>query len=411
MNPRARSGESLQQRDKVAGASFLRISVQKRFVIKCVEGVLRVASAFSRGIRNNQGIAADPSRILVIEYWNLGDLVILIPFLRTLRHAFPSARIALLVNWNLKSFLEGQGLVDELIPVRIPWAQHFNRWKKYNPFSPNWFSSVRTVLLLRKRKFDWAFSGRMDIRDNFIMWLVGARRRIGYGVGGGGFLLTDEVMPDPSRPHRAQLWLQLLRHLGIAALNESPKFDLTEAEKRFAADFFQEKGIADADFVIGVHPGARIRTRRWGDQNFAVVAARIQSEFNTRILWFVDPAESRELRDVPASFIQARLPFREFLAVLGRCQMLLCNDSGPMHLATALSVPVVAVFGPMEPRWFGPLGRSKIVIQPDFPCRPCFDYCIYDQPYCLRTISPEQTMKTTVELLRELQAPRCDPSS
>ena len=81
------------------------------------------------------------------------------------------------------------------------------------------------------------------------------------------------------------------------------------------------------------------------------------------------------------------------MAVLKRCRLFICNDSGPMHISTALGVPVVAVFGPTEPLWFGPLGPdNRIVIQSGFWCRPCFDYCLFDQPYCLRTISVESVL-------------------
>ena len=134
-----------------------------------------------------------PSGILVAEFWNLGDLAIVVPFLKNLRRSYPEARISLLVNAGLATFLEGQGLVDEFIRVRVPWVQHHSRWKKYNPFSRDWISFVRTLQAVRKRQFDWAISGRMDLRDNFLLWLSGAARRIGYGLGGGGFLLTDCV--------------------------------------------------------------------------------------------------------------------------------------------------------------------------------------------------------------------------
>ena len=94
------------------------------------------------------------------------------------------------------------------------------------------------------------------------------------------------------------------------------------------------------------------------------------------------------------------LPLREFMAVLSQCSMFLCNDSGPMHIATALNVPVVALFGPTEPAWFGPLGpQDQIVIRPGFWCRPCFDYCLFDQPYCLRTISVQDVYQTAHKML------------
>ena len=101
-----------------------------------------------------------------------------------------------------------------------------------------------------------------------------------------------------------------------------------------------------------------------------------------QVLWFEDGGQTTPARDQD-QFIRVSLPLRRFMSVLAQCRMLICNDSGPMHIATALNVPVVAVFGPTEPAWFGPLGQDHhVVIRPEFWCRPCFDYCLFDQPYC-----------------------------
>jgi heptosyltransferase-2 len=92
------------------------------------------------------------------------------------------------------------------------------------------------------------------------------------------------------------------------------------------------------------------------------------------------------------------------MAVLSLCRLLICNDSGPMHLAGLLGVPVVAVFGPQRPEWFGPRGaRDRVVMRPEFWCRPCFDYCIFDEPYCLRTITPGQVVRAANEVMTELR--------
>jgi heptosyltransferase-2 len=276
--------------------------------------------------------------------------------------------------------------------VRVPWAQHFSRWKKYNPFSGHWISLARTLLSVRKRQFDWAFSGRMDVRDNFLLWLSGASRRIGYGFGGGGFLLTDRVTPDLSRPHRADIWLRLLEPLNKPPNRDVGGFRLTDAPIASAESFLRERGIGPETFLIGVHPGARMALRRWGDEHFAEVARHILTETDARILWFSDPGNPSEAPALERCHAVS-LAFRPFLAVLYRCKLFLCNDSGPMHLANLLNVPVVSVFGPQQPEWFGPRGaQDRVVIRPEFWCRPCFDYCIFDQPYCLRTITPEQVI-------------------
>jgi len=376
--------------EAAARASFLRMTRCKWRLVQAFEAVTRLLLPMLASQRVAENSNARPASILVIEYWNLGDLAIAVPFLRNLRHSFPQARISLLVQAGLESFLEGQGIVDEFIPVRVPWAQHFNRWRKYNPFSRHWISLVRSLLVLRNRQFDWAFSGRMDVRDNFILWASGARRRIGYGIGGGGHFLTDRVKPDLSRPHRAQIWQHLLEAMHELPNPEPGGFRLRDAETEQARSFLISRGIPSDAFLIGVHPGARVPTRRWGEERFGEVARRILSETDTHVLWFSEPGNSPNVPMMERIYTVS-LDFRSFLGVLSLCRVLVCNDSGPMHLANLLNVPVVSVFGPQQPEWFGPRGpHDRVVIRPEFWCRPCSDYCIFDQPYCLRSISTDE---------------------
>ncbi len=377
-----------------ARAIFLKMTPRKWRVVRMFEGLLRVVLPLLPRPRRPSENGEQPHSILVVEYWNLGDLAILVLFLRNLRRAFPNSRISLLVNAGLATFLDGQGLVDEFIPVRVPWAQHFTRWKKYNPFSGLWSSFVRTMFATRKKRFECAFSGRMDIRDNLLLWLSGAPRRIGYGFAGGGFLLTDSVPPDLSRPHRADVWLNLLKGLGYSTDQSVGKFRLSDDEVNFAEAYLREQGIAAGALLVGVHPGARIAIRRWGDDRFGEVVGSVLKDPDTHVVWFSDPSDSSR----PTSLRRchaASFEFRKFLAVLSRCKILICNDSGPMHLANLLGVPVLAVFGSTNPVWYGPRAdNDRIVIQSEFWCRPCFDYCIYDQPYCLRTIAPETVIRS-----------------
>jgi heptosyltransferase-2 len=376
---------------------------RKWLAVRTAEALCRI---FVRSNNALEPLAADRNariRILVIEYWQLGDLAIAVPCLQTLRRAFPNAHISLLLNEALQRFLQGQGLVDEFIPIRVPWTEHLSRWKKYNPFSSLWIPFVRTILSLRAHKFDFAFSGRMDFRDNFLLWMSGATRRVGYGFAGGSCFLTDIVSPDISRPHRADLWLQLLESFASTPQHNQVAFKIEDEMRQQAADFLRSLNLEDNTFVIGIHPGARSPIRRWGDDKFAEVARNLLQEAKATVLWFTEPGSPSP------SFSNSRchtvaVGFPKFLALLERCQLLICNDSGPMHLANLLQVPVVAVFGPQNPAWFGPRGtQDRVVIRPEMWCRPCFDYCIFDQPYCLRAIAPEQTIATVKDALVDIR--------
>jgi ADP-heptose:LPS heptosyltransferase len=315
---------------------------------------------------------------------------------------YPHARIVLLTSPKVVPLLAGQQLVDEIIEVRVPWALHYSRRRKYSPFSRLWLQLYRVLRSLRARRFDLVFSARADLRDNFILWFTRTRRRVGYSFGGGGFFLTDRVVPDLRNPHFSNRWLRLLEHLGNSIRDRQPRLCLTPQEHQDAAALLQQRGIRDREFLVAVHPGARSKTRQWGEANFAAVVEHVLQRFPVKVVWFQEPGQ-QAVPPVNDRIVPLSLPLREFMAVLSQCGMFLCNDSGPMHIATSLGVPVVAVFGPTEPAWFGPLGPSnQIVIRSGFWCRPCFDYCLFDQPHCLRTISIQDVIQSAEKALNSL---------
>ena len=399
---------SRENADAAALGVLAKMSRRKRLVIRAIEAVMRPLARLRDRSRHSISSSNEVQRILVLECWNLGDLVMELPFLRNLRIHYPSAHIALLTSPKCAELIADQGLVDELIIVRVPWAQHYSRWRKYNPFSPLWIEFLQTLRLLRGRRINLGFSARADIRDNFIMWFAEVERRVGYAFGGGGFFLTDVATPDLQNPHFSNRWLRLLEALGKPPSVRVPWLQLTAGEQESAERCMAERGIQNGEFVIGFHPGARSTTRQWGSENFEKLAQRLQAEFPVTLVRFGDPGQLELIEDG----LQRRsfcLPLRQFMGVLSRCQLLICNDSGPMHIASALGVPVVAIFGPTQPAWFGPQGRNnRVVIQPGFWCRPCFDYCIFDQPYCLRTISVDSVFKAAEEAISILFAEKSE---
>ena len=398
----ANSGDTFTL-DAAARVSFLKMTRRKWRLVRAAERGIRLVLPLLPQPEKRSDAGELPSGILVAEFWNLGDLAIVVPFLKNLRRVIPRREYRYSSTQDSPRSWKGRGWWMSL-SGSVPWVQHHSRWKKYNPFSRDWISFVRTLQAVRKRQFDWAISGRMDLRDNFLLWLSGAARRIGYGLGGGGFLLTDCVSPDLSRPHRADIWLQILDALGKLAKPDLSGFHLTANELALGQSFLQESGIPSDAFLIGVHPGARIAVRRWGDERFAEVARDLLAENDAHVLWFSDPGNPSVVPPVERCHAVG-LEFRSFLAVLSRCRLLICNDSGPMHVANLLSVPVVAVFGPQKPEWFGARGpRDRVVIRPEFPCRPCSDYCIFDEPHCLRTIEPGEVIASARQALLELRA-------
>lgn len=234
---------------------------------------------------------------------------------------------------------------------------------------------------------------------------------MGYGYAGGDFFLTDVVKPDLARPHVADRNAQLLEYLGLPTQPRERVLDITPEDVTAVAELLKERGIGDEDLVIGIHAGAGAAIREWGDERFAEVGRRVVEQFGAKILWFSDPSKPKAV-PVGLNAVRLNLPFRQFLPAVDRCQLFVSNDSGPMHLAAGLGVPVVAIFGPQRPEWFGPYGEAhRVVIRNDIWCRPCGDSCIWDEPHCLRLISVEQVMEAVTAALKTLRPIYASPEA
>lgn len=355
-------------------------------------------------------------RIVVFNPGALGDLILLIPFLRALRAHFPRAQVALLGKPGLGAFLVEQGAIDELIPVRTPWSVPLPswtwgsslsllraRWVRFTSSFRSGVRFVRDILQLRSRGFDVAFSTgwHCDLRANVTLALIGAKRRVGYGYAGGGFLLTDVVPPNLEFPHVADRNLHILRQLGISTPPCGKPIRTAPQAADEALRILATNGVAPDDFVVGIHPGAGSAIREWGDERFTEVARNLVEQYGAQVLWFADPAQPQAAPAI-RGVTRLALPLEQFMAVTALCRLFICNDSGPMHVAAGLGVPVVAIFGPQRPEWFGPRGEGhQIAIRNDMWCRPCGERCIWDQPHCLRLISVAQVMQAVSKTLHE----------
>ncbi len=165
--------------DAAALGVLVKMSARKRFSIRMIEVIVRPFVIGLEWLRRSRGNAdREVRKILVMEYWNLGDIVMLSPFLRSLRVQYPNARITLLTSPKAAPLLENQALVDEVIVVRVPWAEHYSRLRKYNPFSTLWVKLLQTLKFLHAQQLDLAFTARAEAPALFepMAKTFGARR-------------------------------------------------------------------------------------------------------------------------------------------------------------------------------------------------------------------------------------------
>lgn len=309
--------------------------------------------------------------ILVLRYRFIGDTLLTIPFLRNLRRAKPDARIVWVVAHDSDDVVAGIPYVDEL----MHWDPR-PRDAGGRGTHRTWRAKLAFIRELRRRRFDRVYVLKRSLTSAIIGWLSGAPRRIGFATEGRGPLLTTRV-PYRHDQHEVQNFLDVLRADGVPVHDDHLEVWLTDDERRFAAEFLAQHGVAPAQRLIALHPFATNKPRAWHEDNFVALANRLQAEHAARIIVFGGPgdkADAQYLREriAPAPIVAVgTTTLRQTMALLERCALLVCNDSGIMHLGAALKRPLVALFGPQSPVKFGPWGSECVVIYKHLPCSPC----------------------------------------
>lgn len=326
-----------------------------------------------------------PNSFLVVEPWGIGDVVLSTALLRALRSTFPRARISLLAKAHARELLESSGLVDEIIVFDFPWTA-FSGKLTPGKYVPKQFRDL--IARLRQGDFDVSFDARRDIRSNVVTYFGGVRRRIGYDFGGGAHLLTDVVPSGRQSEHKVRDWLALLAPLGIEPANCTPALTVTESERAEAIRKLRISGLSTDKLIVGVHPGASHKVRRWNPQSFADVIDELSADSRIQFVLFEEQEGDSAAIAPHAGLVRLSGSLRELMGFIAVSDALLCADSGPMHIAGALGVPVTALFGPQRREWYGPRGEMDRVVQVDeMPCRPCFDDCIFKTPHCMDGIT------------------------
>lgn len=341
-------------------------------------------------------VPGDVRRILVVELWNIGDVVLTIPFLAQLRVLFPRAKTTLLAQAHARKLLEGTHLVDEFVEINISSRA---AWLTYNPFAYDWRELRRLRRELRERSFDVAFQCRTHVRERVLVALSGARRRVGLVFVEPDRLLTDPIPVDNPDRHKIDDWLRLLEPFGGPIEAEVPSLEVSESERRWVADYLAKRGVSESDVVIGIHPGASLPEKRWPLDRFHEITKTLSTRARVRVLVFVDPTGYGTTLGQIEGAITASVDLRRLTSLIERCALLVCNDSGPMHIAGALGVPTVAIFGSGAARWFSPLGEGHELVGAELTPQHSTDALRSTDPFALQDVSASQVLESVDRVL------------
>lgn len=335
-------------------------------------------------------------KILILKPSSLGDVVQALPVLRLLKLRFPQAEIYWWLEGGLTSLLEGDPDLAGII--RFERA----RWK-----SPrHWGEAFASLRELRAHRFDWIIDLQSLLRSGAAAWLANGGFTVGLDdarEGARGFY--DLIVPRASyATHAVDWYLAVLRALEVPVHGN---FQWLPRRDSIAA-VVEEKWQPEATRWIALQPGARWDNKRWPAESFAEFVRRCTRAFPDVRFAIIGGAADRELGHEIAQAapercldLTGRTSLAEMVEWLRRCEVLVTNDTGPMHVAAALGRPVVALLGPTDPRRTGPYGQLQNVIQLPLPCVPCMKpTCHYEKPLeCLRGIAPELIFARVEKLL------------
>lgn len=325
-----------------------------------------------------------PRDILVIKLRYLGDVLLATPTLEALKAAHPVARLTVVVNRGTEAMLAGNPHVDEVLPLER--GSILSQW--------------RFLMGLRTRRFDWVIDLTDADRSAWLTRMTGAPVRIGFNDEGRirGRCYTEVVHGEPGA-HRVDRDLASLAPLDIVAAGNSPRLWLTPEEERRAADLLSREGVEGRSPLAMLQPGARYWFKAWPWERFAALADRLAEQHGYQVLI----GGSRQEFDLAERICGAaasrpinlagRADMRIYAAVLKRASLFVGNDSGAMHVAAAVGTPVVALFGPSDPKEWGPRGGAAAVLYKGLDCRICFHpTCERGEENCMKLIGIEEVL-------------------
>jgi len=340
----------------------------------------------------------DFKRILIARTDRIGDVLLSTPVIKALRERYPKAYIAMMVSSYAKDIVSGNPYLDKVI-VLDKDAEH-----------KGWLRSIKFIRELKKNKFDLALILHPTNRAHLITFLSGIPKRIGYDRKL-GFLLTDKIKHSKQLglKHELDYNLDLLRYLGIEAPDKELFIPIKAESEKWLTEFFKQERINDTDKLLAIHPAASCPSKVWPVERFAETADLLAEKHGFKILVIAGPKDLtvaknliNHLRSVTIN-LAGKTTVAQLASLLKRCRLLISNDSGPVHIASAVGTPVISIFARnqagLSPKRWGPVGKKDKVLH-KAACLECLAHNCKKEFACLKAISVEDVLAAADAILK-----------
>ena len=339
-------------------------------------------------------------RILIVRTDRIGDVLLSTPVIKALRDNYPKAHIAMIVSPYAKDIVDGNPYLDEVI-IYDKDATH-----------RGWIASMNFAGDLRKKKFDLGLILHPTNRAHLIAFFSGIPKRVGFNRKF-GFLLTDQVehTKQLGAKHELEYSLDLVRRLGIEPRDKSLFMPIKPESEKWVSELFLREKINQTDKLLAIHPGASCPSKVWSNERFAWVADKLIAKYKFKVLIVAGPKDAGLARNVAENMhesvinLAGETSVSQLASLLKRCQLFISNDSGPVHIASALGVPVISIFGRaqqgLSPVRWGPLGLKGRFLHKEAGCVQCLAHNCVKEFACLKAISVEDVLSAADALLNE----------
>ena len=336
--------------------------------------------------------------ILVIKLRYIGDVLLATPVLRALKSAFSGAKLTMLVNPGTEEIVINHPDVHEVLV--LPRG--------------SWVSQLRFLVDLRCRRFDCVVDLTDGDRSALVARFCGAPVRLGFNDERRwrGICYTQTVRP-PATGHRIEHDLSILHPLGVSPTTNIPTLTISDSDDRRGDRILNEFGVSQQAMggrLVMLQPAARYWFKAWAEERFAALAGRLSTEQGCHVL-IGGSSQDRALAEricraagTACTVIAGRATILEYAAIVKRCVLFVGNDSGAMHIAAAMRTPLVALFGPSDPREWGPRGGPAHSIYKGLDCRVCFHpTCRRGEENCMQLITVDEVYAAALHMMNKTE--------